>query len=142
MAILAGSGTDAAALGAILEREPDLCTQTPAVDAQRVDLGALKDAMEEFWASYFELPLPPGCDSSRETYRHLPEPLPHQHRAMLDQCRRVLFARHGWVGSSEHGRLYGLVLGYTAPVPGTEDLAAHYRALALAHLETLPRGRR
>ena len=140
VAALARGQADAAALNAAVQREPDPSTHTPAVDAHGVDLGGLERAMEEFWAAYYGLPLPPGCDASRYTYRHLPAPLPLQHRATLDQCLRVLLTLYGWRGTSEHGRLQGLVLGYTHRLPGIEDLADRYSAIAIAEWEESKRG--
>ncbi len=138
---LASDAADTARLRAILEHEPDPGDEVPATDAARVDLVALEQRLEEFWAAYYQLPLPPGCESARQLYRDLPLPLPTQHRSLLEQCLRVVIARFGWGGAIESRRLQGLVLGFTHPLPGMEELHPHHVARALAAQEAA-RGRR
>lgn len=107
---------------------------TPAVDAERVDLGMLLERLDAFWAAYRALPEPPGSNSWTK-YLRLPEPYPRMQRGMLDQCFRVLYKRRATIEPSVQARLESSIRGDGAPAPGMENYMERYYQLFLKDLE-------
>jgi len=131
---LAPDPDDRRRLNDVLAIEPVPEHLTPAVTAERVDLGTLLERVEAFWDAYRALPSPPGSNSWTK-YVHLPDPYPRLQRGMLDQCFRVLYKRRPSVERSVQARLESLICGDAGQPPGMENYVQRYQRLLLKDLE-------